>query len=289
MDKAAIITSEDKIEADGSAANPWNLCTMQQVEETKCVFRVIPISLTAIFYHIGVQQQYIVFQALQSDRYLGNTSFQIPAASYVVFAMLGLTLWVPLYDRMIVPFLRRVRRNEGGITILERLGIGIFITILQSLVGAFVEDWRRRLALQRGTGSVSPMSAMWLVPQLALGGLAEAFNAIGQTEFYYKQFPENMRSVAGAFFFCGGAIANYVYSFLISVVHNTTEGSPTGNWLPEDLNKGRLDYFYYLIAVLCAVNFGYFLVCARWYRYKGSGEKGIGLEMEAKESLQHTA
>ncbi|KAL8547332.1 hypothetical protein ACS0TY_006889 [Phlomoides rotata] len=289
LDKAAIITSEDKIEADGSAANPWNLCSMQQVEETKCVLRVIPISLTAIFYHIGVQQQYIVFQALQSDRHLGNSKFQIPAASYVVFAMLGLIFWVPLYDRTIIPFLRRVRKNKGGITILERLGIGIFITILESLVGAIVEDRRRRLALSGGTGPISPMSAMWLVPQLALGGLAEAFNAIGQTEFYYKEFPENMRSVAGAFFFCGGAIANYVYSFLISVVHNTTAGSPSGNWLPEDLNKGRLDYFYYLITLLCAVNFGYFLVCARWYRYKGSGERSNELEMEAKESLHHSA
>ncbi|KAG8379096.1 hypothetical protein BUALT_Bualt07G0052600 [Buddleja alternifolia] len=296
LDKAAIISPEDQIKPDGSASNPWNLCTMQHVEEAKCVLRVIPISLTAIIYHIGAQQQYIVFQALQSDRHLGSTGFQIPAASYVIFAMLSLALWVPIYDRFIVPFMRKVTKKGGGITILQRIGIGLFITIIESLIGAFVEERRRSLALRRGGpatggagGIVSPMSSMWLVPQLALGGLAEAFNAIGQIEFYYKQFPENMRSIAGAFFFCGSAVSNYVYSFLISTVHRKTMNARTGNWLPEDLNEGRLDYFYYLVAAMCALNFCYFLVCANWYRYKGADDSNIALEMETKKVDEHSA
>lgn len=289
LDKAAIITPEDEIKADGTTANPWNLCSIQQVEEAKCVLRVIPISLTAILYHIGAQQQYIVFQALQSDRRLGRTKFQIPAASYVIFAMLSLTLFVPLYDRVIVPFMRKVKKGRGGITILQRIGIGLFLTIIESLVGAVVEDRRRLMALSRGT-NVSPMSAMWLVPQLALGGLAEAFNAIGQIEFYYKQFPENMRSIAGAFFFCGNAVSNYVYSLLISVVHQMTRNGNTGGWLPEDLNKGRLDYFYYMVAVLCTLNFVYFLICAHWYRYKGSEDDSpAALEMNEKKLQEHSA
>ncbi|KAL3819363.1 hypothetical protein ACJIZ3_005268 [Penstemon smallii] len=290
LDKAAIITSQDQIKPDGSPTNPWNLCSIQQVEETKCVFRVIPVSLTAILYHIGVQQQYIVFQALQSNRHLGNSKFQIPAASYIVFGMLFLALWVPFYDRILVPFMRKITKQEGGITILQRMGVGIFITIIESLVGALVEERRRTLALRHG-GAISSMSAMWLVPQLALGGLAEAFNAIAQLEFYYKQFPENMRSIAGAFYFCGNAISSYVYSFLISLVHRATEGASSGNWLPEDLNKGRLDYFYYLVTVLCALNFVFFLGCAHWYRYKGTGDSRVEMEMEmeGKKLEEHNA
>ncbi|PIN10317.1 H+/oligopeptide symporter [Handroanthus impetiginosus] len=288
LDKAAIITPQDHINPDGSAANPWNLCSIQQIEEFKCVLRVIPVSLTAIIYHIGAQQQYVVFQALQSDRHLGKTRFQIPAASYVIFAMISLTLWVPIYDRFVVPFMRRIKKGGGGITVLQRIGIGLFITIIENLIGAFVEIRRRNLAVAKGA-SVSPMSAMWLVPQLALGGLAEAFNAIGQIEFYYKQFPENMRSIAGAFFFCGNAVSNYVYSLLISLVHRLTEKDSGGNWLPEDLNKGRLDYFYYLVTVFCALNFGYFVVCASWYRYKGSEDGSVGVEMEVKKVDEHSA
>ncbi|KAL2515955.1 Protein NRT1/PTR FAMILY 2.11 [Forsythia ovata] len=108
LDKAAILIEDDKINPDGSAANPWMLCSMQQVEETKCVLRVIPVSLTAILYHIGAQQQYIVFQALQSNRHLGKTSFQIPAATYTIFAMLSLTIFIPIYDRILVPVTERI-------------------------------------------------------------------------------------------------------------------------------------------------------------------------------------
>ncbi|KAL2515865.1 Protein NRT1/PTR FAMILY 2.11 [Forsythia ovata] len=293
LDKAAILTEDDKINPDGSAANPWMLCSMQQVEETKCVLRVIPVSLTAILYHIGAQQQYIVFQALQSNRHLGKTSFQIPAATYTIFAMLSLTIFIPIYDRILVPVTERITRKDGGITVLQRMGIGIFITIVESLVGAFVEVRRRDLALKHPIpgvrGAISPMSAFWLVPQLALGGLAEAFNSIGQVEFYYKQFPENMRSVAGAFFFCGSAVSNYLYGFLISIVHRTTEGTSGGNWLPEDLNKGRLEYFYYLIVALCVLNFCYFLACAKWFRYKGSQDNSLAVEMQEKKLDQHSA
>lgn len=124
------------------------------------------------------------------------------------------------------------------------------------------------------------MSAFWLIPQLSLAGFAESFTSIGLVEFYYKQFPENMRSVAGAFFFCGMAASSYLNGFLVMVIHRTTEGAATGNWLPEDLNKGRLDYFYFLITVMGVLNLGYFLVCSRWYRYKESGGHAGTVEME---------
>ncbi|KAK6153374.1 hypothetical protein DH2020_013013 [Rehmannia glutinosa] len=215
LDKAAIITPEDHIKPDGSAENPWNLCSIQQIEEAKCVIRVIPISLTAILYHIGVQQQVIV--PVHAANHKARERHHGPSENG---------------DRLIHNDNRVARR-------------------------AFVEERRR--------ASVSSMSAMWLVPQLALGGLAE-------------------RSTPSA-----SSISSYVYSFLISVVHRTTEGAG-GNWLPEDLNEGRLDYFYYLVAVLCALNFGYFVVCARWYRYKGTGDSSIvTVEMESKKSVQHLA
>ncbi|XP_019152893.1 PREDICTED: protein NRT1/ PTR FAMILY 2.11-like [Ipomoea nil] len=292
LDKAAIMTEEDKVGEDGSSAYPWKLCSMQQVEETKCVFKVIPIWAAAIVYHVAIleQQQYVVFQALQSDRHLGSSSFQIPAATYTIFSMLSLTLFLPIYDRIIVPFLRRYTRKEEGITLLQRMGIGIFLTVVASFISAFVEERRRSVALSRPMpgvtskgAAISSMSALWLVPQLSLAGLAEAFTAIGQVEFYYKQFPENMRSVAGSFFFLGMGASSYLNSFLISIVHRTTENAKTGNWLPEDLNKGRLDYFYFMITGLGILNVVYFLVFSRWYEYKDGTEGAIkDTEMEPK-------
>ena len=52
-------------------------------------------------------------------------------------------------------------------------------------------------------GAISSMPALWLVPQVSLAGLAEAFMVNGQVEFYYEQFLENTRSIVWFFFFCG--------------------------------------------------------------------------------------
>ncbi|XVF09160.1 hypothetical protein REPUB_Repub07fG0067600 [Reevesia pubescens] len=296
LDKAAIITPQDQINPDGSPADPWRLCSMQQVEEVKCLFRVLPIWASQIIYCVTLVQlhTYAVFQAVQSDRRLGNGNFKIPAATYVVFMMFSMTIFIPVYDRVIVPFLRRIRGKEGGITILQRVGIGIFLSVVCMLVSGMVEEHRRTIALTKPTlgvaprkGAISSMSASWLIPQFILGGLTEAFASIGLVEFYYKQFPENMKSIAGSLFYCGLAGSSYVSSLLILIVHRTTNGAATGNWLPEDLNKGRLDYFYYMIVGLGVLNMGYFLLCSRWYKYKGNSDT-IELELEVNGDKKHS-
>ncbi|XP_052174780.1 protein NRT1/ PTR FAMILY 2.10-like [Diospyros lotus] len=293
LNKAAIITPEDQINTDGSAATSWRLCSVQQVEEVKCLLRVLPIWAASIVFGVVIVQQQtsVVFQALQSDRRLGNGGFKIPAASYMVFSMLSMTIWIPIYDRIIVPALRRLMKNEDGITILQKMGVGMVIAVFTMLVSALVESHRRKLALTRPTlgveprkGAISSMSGLWLIAQLALAGLSEAFTIIGQVEFYYKQFPENMRSIAGSFLFCGMALSSYLSSFLESVVHKTTGGAGKRNWLDNDLNRARLDYFYYLIAGLEVLNLVYFLVCARWYKYKGATPKTVDVPLEKMDS-----
>ncbi|XWS60618.1 hypothetical protein CRYUN_Cryun07bG0051100 [Craigia yunnanensis] len=146
------------------------------------------------------------------------------------------------------------------------MGIGMVLAIVTMLISAIVEDRRRAFALSKPIGidsrrgAISSLSTMWLIPQLTLIGLSEAFTIIALIEFYCKQFPENMRSIAGSFTFIGLALSNYLSSLLISVVHKITKGAPTGDWLPEDLNKGKLDYFYYLVAALEVLNLGYFII-----------------------------
>ncbi|PKI37232.1 hypothetical protein CRG98_042384 [Punica granatum] len=198
LDKSAVIMPVDRINIDGSASNSRRLCNVQQVEEMKCVLRVIPIWASAIIYHLANAQNhtYDIFQALQLDRRLSrSTDFKIPAASYTVFTSLSLTLWVPVYDRILVPALKGHRQG-------------------------LVEERRRSDALTKpslGVASkgeaISSMSGFWLVPQLAIGGLSEAFTLIGLVEFYYKQFPENMRSIAGAFSTTATALSSYLSGY----------------------------------------------------------------------------
>lgn len=279
LDKSAVIVSKDEIKSNGEAADPWRLCTLQQVEMVKCFVRIIPVWTSAIMFFITLSQQstYVVYQALQMDRRLGKSGFKIPAGSFVVFNMLTLTVWIPIYDRLIVPQLRKITKHEGGITMLQRIGVGIVISILGTVVSALVEQRRREIALHKPTlgltstgGAVSSMSSLWLLPQLMLFGLSEAFTIIGQNEFYYQQFPENMRSVAGAVLFLGMSISSYASGALVTIVHNVTGRNGSRNWLAQDLNEARLDWFYMMIAGAAALNFVYFIVCAKWYRIRGA-------------------
>ncbi|KAI3970618.1 hypothetical protein MKX01_024265 [Papaver californicum] len=271
LNKAAI-KSVGEVNEDSSVSKPWRLCSIQQVEEVKCLIRIIPIWAAGIICFTSMAQQgtFTVSQALKMHRHLGP-KFEIPAGSLGVISMLTLGLWVPFYDRIFVPALRKITKQEDGLTILQRMGIGMVFSILSMVVAGFVEEKRRMQALTISQShQVEPISVFWLAPQLILMGLAEAFNIIGQIEFFNRQFPEHMRSIANSLFFCTMAGANYFSSLIVIIIHNTTGKQGQPDWLHNDINFGKLDYFYYIIAGLGVLNLIYFLVVARGYRYKAT-------------------
>jgi dipeptide/tripeptide permease len=86
------------------------------------------------------------------------------------------------------------------------------------VVAGHVECKRRNSALSnRGK---SPMTVLWLAPQLVLMGIAEAFNTVGQIEFYNKQFPEHMQTLAGSLSFLTVAGATYLSTVLVNIIRN---------------------------------------------------------------------
>ncbi|KAL0372601.1 UNVERIFIED_CONTAM: protein NRT1/ PTR FAMILY 3.1 [Sesamum calycinum] len=111
-----------------------------------------------------------------------------------------------------------------------------------------------------------PISVFWLMPQYCLHGIAEAFMSIGHLEFFYDQAPESMRSTATALFWLSISAGSYTSTLLVTLVHKFTAGENGSNWLPDNnLNKGKLEYFYWLITLLQLVNLIYYLLCAKFY------------------------
>ncbi|XP_039047699.1 protein NRT1/ PTR FAMILY 2.13-like [Hibiscus syriacus] len=275
LNKAAIMMEND-IQPDGSF-NRWRLCSVQDVEEVKCIIRIIPVWASGIisFTAMGQQGTFTLSQALKMDRHLGP-KFQIPAGSMGVISMITIGIFLPVYDRIIVPALRKITKREGGITLLQRIGIGIFFSILAMIAAGMFEQKRRNSAtLHPGA---PPISVFWLSPQLVLMGFCEAFNILGQIEFFNKQFPEHMRSIANSLLFCSLGGSSYLSSLVVNIVHHVTGSHCRPDWLTNDINTGRLDYFYYLLAVMGAFNFVYFLYVAHRYRYK------VQLQIEWKSS-----
>ncbi|KAJ7953740.1 NRT1/PTR family protein 2.2 [Quillaja saponaria] len=271
LNKAAL-TMEGELNPDGTAVNPWRLCSIQQVEEIKCLIRIMPVWAAGIISLTSMAQQgtFTVSQALKMDRHLGH-KFQIPAGSLGVISLITIGLWVPFYDRILVPKLRKFTKHEGGITLLQRIGIGNVFSILAMVVAGLVEKVRRDSAnMNPNELGVAPLSVWWLAPQLILMGFCEAFNIIGQIEFFNREFPEHMRSIANSIFSCTGAGASYVSSLVVTIVHHSTRTQHRPDWLTNDINAGRLDYFYYVIAGLCVFNLVYFVYAARYYNYKST-------------------
>ncbi|XP_049365855.1 protein NRT1/ PTR FAMILY 2.13 [Solanum verrucosum] len=269
LNKAAIVM-EDEVNTDGTCSNKWRLCSIQQIEELKCILKIIPIWSAGIicFTAIGQQGTFTISRALKMDRHLGP-NFQIPPGSLSVISMITVGIWLPVYDRFIMPSVTKITRIEGGITLLQRIGIGMVFSILSMVVAGITEKARRNSAITHNSpDGIAPVTVMWLAPQLVLMGFAEAFNILGQIEFYNKEFPENMSSVANSLFSCTVAGASYISSLLVNLLHNTTGGHGHPDWLTNDINEGRVDNYYYLIAGLGVLNLFYFLYVARRYQYK---------------------
>ncbi|KAE8714692.1 Detected protein of unknown function [Hibiscus syriacus] len=174
------------------------------------------------------------------DRHL-TKKFQIPAGSYGMFNIISLALWVILYDRAILPMASKLKGKPVRIGVKLRMGIGLFLTCMAMVISAFVENSRRRKAIREGflnnPQAVVNMSALWLVPQFGLNGLAEAFTAIGQTEFFYSELPKSMSSIAAALFGLGLAVANLLASVVVSIIDDITSRGGEESWVSSNITK----------------------------------------------------
>ena len=113
-----------------------------------------------------------------------------------------------------------------------------------------------------------PMSIFWQVPQYFLIGCAEVFTFIGQLEFFYEQAPDATRSLCSALALTTVALGSYLSTLLVTIVTKVSTRHGKLGWIPDNLNYGHLDYFFWLLAVMSVLNFGVFLVIAKWYTYK---------------------
>ncbi|KHN17877.1 Putative peptide/nitrate transporter [Glycine soja] len=258
LDKAAIIEEKYVEQRD----NAWRLATVTRVEETKLVLNVVPIWLTSLTTGVCWAQASTLFVKQATTMNLKMTeSFTLPPASLVSVAAIGVLISLPIYDRVIVPILRKVTGNERGISILRRISIGMTFSVIVMVAAALVEAKRLRIVGQR------TMSVMWLIPQYLILGIANSFSLVGLQEYFYYQVPDSMRSIGMALYLSVSGVGNFLSSFLIIIVNHVT-GKNGKSWIGKDINSSRLDRFYWMLAVINALDLCAFLFLASSYTYK---------------------
>lgn len=236
--------------------------TVNEVEEVKMILKLLPIWSTCILFWTVYSQMttFSVEQGTYMNRHIGST-FVFPSGSLSVFLFLTILLVTSLNEKLLVPFARKFTHNVQGISSLQRVGIGLVFSMLAMVAAGFVEKKRRRSFVEDGGQRIS---VFWLVSQYVLVGTGEAFAYVGQLEFFIREAPERMKSMSTGLFLSTLALGFFLSSLLVSLVGKATHGG----WIKNNLNKGRLDYFYWMLAVLGVLNFIVFLIFASRHEYK---------------------
>ncbi|KAG0467645.1 hypothetical protein HPP92_019225 [Vanilla planifolia] len=184
LDKAAIRTENQ------------HLATVTQVEELKLVISMLPVWLLTLPFGICVAQTstFFIKQGSTMNRKL-SSNFEIPPSSIFALGAVAMIISVSFYEKLLVPSLRRITGNERGISMLQRIGIGMALSVVAMMTAAMVEKRRLTVAgTEKATAALS-MSVFWLVPQFMILGLADGFTIVGLQEYFYDQMPDNMRSL----------------------------------------------------------------------------------------------
>ncbi|KAG5568688.1 hypothetical protein H5410_064297 [Solanum commersonii] len=264
-----------ELKPDGKASDPWSLCSVKQVKIMKCFLTVLPMWFTCIMLLVLFSQPLSIYQLLTVDRHITH-QFEIPAGSFGMITVLSLTIWISFYDRALVP-------------LLSRMGIGLFLGIVATTLSAITETIRRNKAInarfEDDLNAVLNMSSMWFVPQLALYGVAEALNVVGQVEFIYSLFPKTMSNFAAALYTFGLALANLINSLLVSMMDSITLTGGKTSCLATNINRDHLDYYCWLMTFLCMINFLYFLAICRFTdQHHHDGRSSLFPEAEEEHS-----
>ncbi|CAL4932634.1 unnamed protein product [Urochloa decumbens] len=272
LDKAAIVSASSDNEFRVLMSS-WRLCTMTQVEEVKMLLQIFPIWASfPIFYTVSAQMaSTLVEQGMFMDNRVG--SFAIPPASMSIIGVFSILIWVPIYETVLVPLARHFTGKDKGFSQTQRLGIGQALSMLTMVYAALLEMKRLAIAEAKGLTNQNvpvPMSIMWQAPLYLVHGAAEVFGGIGVTEFFYDQSPETMKSLCAALGQLALASGSYINSLLLGVVAVATTHDGAPGWIPDNLNEGHLDYFFWVLAALSLLNLALFVHYSVRHRGKTS-------------------
>ncbi|XP_057793634.1 protein NRT1/ PTR FAMILY 5.10-like isoform X2 [Salvia miltiorrhiza] len=249
-------------------------CSGRDIDDARALLSLLPIWCTCLGFAVVISQSSTLFtkqgQTMNREIYHG---LEIPAATLQSLACLAVVVLMPVYDWVLVPAARAVTRRPTGISMLQRIGAGLFLSLLSMVIAALVEMRRLATAAEYGlvddAGATLPMSVWWLAPQYVLFGLADVFVMVGLQEFFYDQVPSDLKSMGLALYLSILGIGDFLSSFLIALIESITSRAGHDSWFAANMNRAHVDYFYWLLAGISALVMLAYAFFAKSYVYKG--------------------
>jgi peptide/histidine transporter 3/4 len=290
LDKAAI---QDPSQLN-QPRNPWKLCGVTQVENAKLIIAMMPIFACTVFMTLCLAQlqTFSIQQGLTMDTKVTD-SFNIPPASLPILPLIFLVFLIPVYDKLIVPYIRKFTGIPTGITHLQRVGVGLVLSIISMGVAAIMEVKRKNVARDHNMLDAIPVlqplpiSVFWLSFQYFIFGIADMFTYVGLLEFFHSQAPQAMKSIATCFLWCSFALGYFLSTIVVQIVNRATRETKSRGWLGgNNINRNSLNLFFWLLSILSFLNFLVYLFLAKRYKYRAeshfaTSEKGKEFEVRS--------
>ncbi|GFS35327.1 nitrate transporter 1:2 [Actinidia rufa] len=253
-----------------------------QVENAKIILGVLPIFCCTILMTLcqAQLQTFSIQQAVTMDTKLTH-SFHIPPASLSIIPIGFLVVLVPIYDRIFVPFARKITGHPTGITPLQRVGFGLLLTSVSMAIAGIVEVKRKQVARDHNMLDAIPVlqpipiSVFYLSFQFFIFGIADLFSYIGLLEFFYSQAPKGIKSISTCFLWCSMALGFFLSTIIVNVVNSATKNiTRSRGWLAgNNINRNHLNLFYWLLAMLSMLNFIGYVIVAKRYNYRPQAQR----------------
>lgn len=240
-------------------------------ENMKVVLRLLPIWTLLLMFAVIFQQPATFFtkQGMTMKRNIGS-SFKIPPATLQSAITLSIILLMPFYDKILVPIIRLITCDSKGISVMKRMGTGMFLSVIAMAIAALVET--KRLEISRNMGSLAsqsetvPLSIFWLLPQYILLGISDIFTVVGMQEFFFNEVPVRMRTMGFALYTSVFGLGSFLSALLISLLEILTSSKGKDSWFSDNMNEARLDKYYWLLALLTALSFLLYVILSKCFK-----------------------
>ncbi|KAK3015371.1 hypothetical protein RJ639_006271 [Escallonia herrerae] len=248
----------------------WRLCTLQQVEETKLVLRMVPLTMTFLMYGMvkAVGKTYFIEQGSNLDSKLGTID-KLPIQVFVLMSYATSKVVSKVYDMTLG---KRIQAANKRVPDAIKIGFGMAVSVFCCLIASFVETKRFAVISKEKT-----MTVFWLTPQFLLLGAMDGLARDGIEGFFSHQGPPWLKTYAAAFaeFVTGfGTMLTVVFFFLARKVERHV------GLFEHGIDRGGLRHFYEGLAVLAAINFAFYVFVAWRYSYKATKPDESKLEEE---------
>lgn len=248
LEKAAIVEEGER--------KRWKLCTVSEVEDTKIAIRMIPFWIS-----------FIVSGVITS---IGNTYFveQANHLNYKVGKLkLPITILLIVYEYFKLAFSKQF---SGVANNRYAPAMSMIFAVLCCITASKVETRRIDAITDHGLlnkpDEKIPMSAFWLLPQYILLAGHDSIMENSISGFFSNEASSLMTK--NILYMTQGITGMGIVGSVLSVyiVGRVSERGGRTNWFQETLNRSRLDNYYWVLAVLSAANFVWYVFAATRYR-----------------------